>query len=72
MTDKREKARAIDGGLQQARHIKEKEKPWTFFAEYVPEVYCSGIDKYGDHIEASKDSFENRWHKARAILLTSK
>jgi len=27
MTDKREKARAIDGGLQQARHIKEKEKP---------------------------------------------
>jgi len=27
MTDKREKARAIDGGLQQARYIKEKENP---------------------------------------------
>ena len=42
------------------------------FVEYVLDVYYSGLDKYGNQIEVSKDSFENRWHKARAILLTSK
>ena len=42
------------------------------FAEYVLDVYYSGVDKYGNQIEVSKESFENRWHKARAILLTSK
>ena len=31
-----------------------------------------GLDKYGNQIEVSKDSFEKRWHKAREILLTSK
>ncbi len=41
------------------------------FAEYVLDVYFSGRDKYGNQIEVSQDSFENRWHKARAILLTS-
>ena len=42
------------------------------FVEYVLDVYYSGLDKYGNQIEVSKDSFENRWHKARATLLTSK
>ena len=42
------------------------------FVEYVLDVYYSGVDKYGNQIEVSKDSFEKRWHKAREILLTSK
>ena len=42
------------------------------FAEYVLGAYYSGVDKYGNQIEVNKESFENRWHKARAILLTSK
>ena len=42
------------------------------FVEYVLSVYYSGVDKYGNQIEVSKESFEKRWHKAREILLTSK
>ena len=42
------------------------------FVEYVLDVYYSGVDKYGNQIEVSKESFEKRWHKARTILLTSK
>ena len=42
------------------------------FVEYVLGVYHSGVDKYGNQIEVSKESFEERWHKAREILLTSK
>ena len=42
------------------------------FVEYVLDVYYSGVDKYGNQIEVSKESFEKRWHKAREILLTSK
>jgi len=42
------------------------------FVEYVLEVYYSGVDKYGNQIEVSKESFEKRWHKAREILITSK
>ena len=42
------------------------------FVEYVLGFYYSGVDKYGNQIEVSKDSFENRWHKAREILLASK
>ena len=42
------------------------------FVNYVQNVYYSGADKYGNQIEVSKESFEKRWHKARAILLTSK
>ena len=42
------------------------------FVEYVLDAYYSGVDKYGNQIEVSKESFENRWHKAREILLTSK
>ena len=42
------------------------------FAEYVLSAYYSGVDKYGNQIEVSKESFEKRWHKAREILLTSK
>jgi len=41
------------------------------FVEYVLGAYYSGVDKYGNQIEVSKESFENRWHKAREILLTS-
>ena len=42
------------------------------FVDYVLDVYYSGVDKYGNQIEVSKDSFEKRWHKAREILQTSK
>ena len=42
------------------------------FVEHVLSAYYSGADKYGNQIEVSKESFEKRWHKARAILLTSK
>ena len=42
------------------------------FLEYVLDVYYSGVDKNGNQIEVSKESFEKRWHKAREILLTSK
>ena len=42
------------------------------FVEYVLGVYYSGVDKNGNQIEVSKESFDNRWHKAREILLTSK
>ena len=42
------------------------------FVEYVLGMYYSGVDKYGNQIEVSKESFEKRWHKAREILLTSK
>ena len=38
------------------------------FVEYVLGVYYSGVDQYGNQIEVSKDSFEKRWNKARAIL----
>ena len=38
------------------------------FLEYVLNVYYKGLDKYGNQIEVSKDSFEKRWNKARAIL----
>ena len=40
--------------------------------EYVLGAYYSGVDKHGNQIEVSKESFEKRWHKAREILLTSK
>ena len=42
------------------------------FVEYVLDFYYRGVDKYGNQIEVSKESFEERWHKAREILLTSK
>jgi len=42
------------------------------FVNYVLNDYFSGLDKYGNHIEVSKESFENRWNRARAILLKSK
>ena len=42
------------------------------FVEYVLGVYYSGVDKYCNQIEVSKESFEKRSHKAREILLTSK
>ena len=42
------------------------------FLEYVLDAYYSGLDKYGNQVEVSKESFEKRWHKAREILLTSK
>ena len=38
------------------------------FVLYVLKDYFSGLDKYGNHIEVSKESFENRWNRARAIL----
>ena len=42
------------------------------FVEYILEFYYSGVDKYGNQMGVSKESFEKRWHKAREILLTSK
>ena len=38
------------------------------FLDYVQDVFYSGVDKYGNQIEVSKESFEKRWNKARAIL----
>ena len=38
------------------------------FIEYVLDVYFSDLDEYGNQIEVSKESFEKRWNKARAIL----
>ena len=38
------------------------------FVEYLLNVHYKGLDKYGNQIEVSKDSFEKRWNKARAIL----
>ena len=42
------------------------------FVKNVLSVYYSGVDKYGNQIEVSKESFEERWLKAREILLASK
>ena len=42
------------------------------FVEYVLGVYYSSVDEYGNQIEESKESFVDRWHKARAILLNRK
>ena len=36
--------------------------------EYLLNIYYKGLDKYGNQVEVSKDSFEKRWNKARAIL----
>ena len=59
------------GALTKLLKLKSK-KALKPFAEYVLDVYCRGVDKYGNQIEVSKDSFEKRWHKASEILLTSK
>ena len=67
-SDKLERAMEAFTKLLRSKSIKAL-KP---FVEYVLGVYYSGVDKYGNKIAESKDSFENRWHKARAILLTSK
>ena len=44
------------------------------FVKYVLDVYCNGVDEYGNQIEESsrEESFERRWNRARAILLKSK
>ena len=44
------------------------------FVEYVLGVYYNGVDEYGNQIEESsrEESFEDRWNKARAILIKSK
>ena len=44
------------------------------FVEYVLNDYYNGIDEYGNQIEESsrEESFEQRWNRARAILLKNK
>ena len=44
------------------------------FVKYVLDVYYNGIDEYGNQIEESsrEESFEQRWNRARAILLKNK
>ena len=44
------------------------------FGGYVLGVYYNGLDEYGNQIEESsrEESFEQRWNRARAILLKSK
>ena len=44
------------------------------FVEYVLGVYYNGVDEYGNQIEESsrEESFEDRWNKARVILIKSK
>ncbi len=43
------------------------------FINYVLKEYFNGLDDYGNQIEESEreESFEQRWKKARAILLKS-
>ena len=38
------------------------------------DVYYNGVDEYGNQIEESsrEESFEDRWNKARVILIKSK
>ncbi len=67
-SDKLERSMEAFSKLLKSKSVKAL-KP---FVEYVLDVYYSGVDKYGNQIEVSKDSFEKRWHKAREILLTSK
>ena len=51
------------------KHLKSKTmKALKPFIDYVLSAYYSGVDKYGNQIEVSKDSFEKRWNKARAFL----
>ena len=44
------------------------------FVEYVLGVYYNGVDEYGNQIEETsrEESFERRWNRARAILLSGK
>ena len=51
-----------------------RRKAFEPFVEYVLDEYYNGVDEYGNQIEESskEDSFEDRWNKARAILLKSK
>ena len=44
------------------------------FVKYVLDVYYKGIDEYGNQIEESsrEESFEQRWNRAKSILLKSK
>ena len=67
-SDKLEKSMGAFTKLLKSKSMKAL-KP---FEEFVLGVYYSGSDKYGNQIEVSKESFENRWHKAREILLKSK
>ena len=63
-SDKLEKSMEAFTNLLRSKSM----KPLKPFAEQVLDVYYSGVDKYGNQIEVSKESFEKRWHKARAIL----
>ena len=44
------------------------------FVENVQGVYYNGADEYSNQIEKSsrEETFEQRWNRARAILLNSK
>ena len=73
-TEPREKqAWEVDGSVHKARKSKSR-KAFEPFAEYVLGVYYNGVDEYGNQIEESsrEESFEQRWNRARAILLKSK
>ena len=71
MTCKREKLEQSMQGSSKLVISKARETLGSF-VEYVLGMYYNGVDEYGNQIEVSKESFEKRWHKARAILLTSK
>jgi len=71
MTCKREKLEQSMQGSSKLVISKARETLGPF-VEYVLGMYYNGVDEYGNQIEVSKESFEKRWHKARAILLTSK
>ena len=49
-------------------------EPLEPFVEYVLDMYYNGVDDYGNQIEESSrdEPFEQRWNRARAILLKSK
>ena len=57
------------------KHVKSKsKKALKPFVEYVLGSYYNGLDEYGNQIEESsrEETFEQRWNRARAILLKSK
>ena len=56
------------------KRLHKNRKALKTFVEYVLGVYYNGVDEYGNQIEESsrEESFEQRWNRARAILLKSK
>ena len=70
---------SLTGNLKRVQHDEEllkskRRKALEPFVKYVLDVYYNGVDDYGNQIEESsrEEPFEQRWNRARAILLKSK